>query len=89
MSEPQKAVARSVPGVVWIPSYIAICGVAQALFGSLIVTLVLLFVSGAILEVLYRLAFGEKRHELRVQAIAFGAQCLMWGGIIAAYKFAL
>ena len=74
---------RYVSELVWLPTYVAVCALTTALIdNSWVATLVTLFAliaSRIVLEVLYRIAFGDSRLQLRVGILAFMSQVGAWG----------
>ncbi len=83
MSNEQRVISpnnKYVTEVVWLPTYV---GVVLLLVGALGVGAIEIFLglvaSRAILDLTYRIVFGERRHELRTKLIAFASQLVVWG----------
>src|SRR5258708_436726 len=82
--------SKFVSELVWLPSYLGLTFLMIGVTGSAgLVVLVALLVCRAALELLYRVVFGARRRELSIGAIAFAAQCVIWGGVWAWYVFRL
>jgi len=80
---------RYVSEVTWLPSYV---GIATVVLGSIdnstlaSVALVIALISfRVVLELVYRLTFGNVRLEARTQATAFALQVVVWGLVWAWY----
>jgi len=71
-----------VPEAVWIPTYLGFALLLIAgpgMPGWLLVPI--LIVTRIILELIYRIAFGEKRHELSCKLVAVATQVIVWCGL--------
>ena len=79
---------RYIGEVVWLPTYL---GFAYLLLGATKSSGWFLFpallLTRIVLEVIYRLTFGERRHEWSCKAIAFLLQLVVWGSFWAALYF--
>jgi hypothetical protein len=68
---------------VWLPTYLAIVlFVLGTVPNSTIATLVLIFglvACRVVLELLYRMTFGDTRLTVRNGLLAFGSQLVLWG----------
>lgn len=69
--------AKFIPELIWLPTYIAIV----SLINNKIYMLLLVVLCRPILECIYTLVLGEKRHEVKHLAIAFVVQCVLWCGV--------
>jgi vacuolar-type H+-ATPase subunit I/STV1 len=79
---------RFVSELVWLPSYVGLLFLMIGVTGSTgLVVLLALLACRVALEFLYRIMFGARRRELGIGAIAFAAQCVIWGGVWAWYVF--
>ena len=80
--------SKFVSELVWLPSYLGLTFLMIGVTGSTgLVILVALLACRVALELLYRIMFGARRRELGIGAIAFVAQCVIWGGVWAWYVF--
>ena len=73
---------RYIAEAVWLPTYIGLCilvvgTVANAAVATALV-LVSLIASRLVLELVYRMVFGDARLQLRTQLAAFGFQAFVW-----------
>jgi hypothetical protein len=73
---------RYISEAVWLPTYI---GIAALVLGTInnpalatAVGLASALVCRMLLELLYRIAFGETRLQLRIQLATFSLQLLVW-----------
>ena len=74
---------KYVTEVVWLPTYIS---VFVLLLGVGVVgTFLGLVACRAVLELTYRVVFGERRYELRIKLAAFASQLVVWGVVWAWY----
>lgn len=77
---------RYVSEAVWIPSYLAIIFLILGnVKNSAIATLAMIFgllVSRMLLELVYRIVFGDERLTMRIGVFAVGGQLLVWGGLL-------
>ena len=82
-STPNKYVAE----VIWLPSYAAIVYfILGYIKNSAIQTLTMiigLLVSRMLLEMIYRIVFGDVRLTLRIGIYAVVGQLVAWGGLLA------
>lgn len=78
---------KYVSEVVWLPTYLVLGAVTSAFFGStaigLVAVIIMLILCRMILELLYRIAFGDARLKWQVGAIAFTLQIVVWGALWA------
>jgi hypothetical protein len=74
---------RYISEAVWIPTYVSVAVIVLGTINNAnlatVVTLVSLVICHMVLELLYRIAFGESRLQLRTQLTAFGLQLVVWG----------
>jgi hypothetical protein len=80
---------KYVSEVVWLPTYI---GVGALVLGSVnnsysidAAIILSLIASRMLLELVYRIAFGDARLHWRVGAVAFASQLILWGALWAWY----
>ena len=81
---------RLIGEIIWLPTYL---GVLLLLLSSLnggivrdVVILMALFGCRFVLELTYRITFGDARLETRTKLWAFGSQLIVWG-LIWAWHF--
>ena len=80
---------KYVAEAVWLPTYV---GVGALVVGNIdnsaiaaAVMVVALIACRMVLELAYRIAFGDARLQWRVAVVAFGAQLAVWGILWAWY----
>ena len=74
---------------VWLPTYLGIGALVLGLIDNTAIAtavlIVALVVGRMVLELAYRIAFGDARLQWRIGAVAFGAQLAVWGSLAALY----
>ena len=74
---------RYIHEVVWLPTYLVIALVVLGTVQNSAAVSVALFFSlvacRMVLELLYRIAFGDERLTTRIGLLAFGSQLVVWG----------
>ena len=80
MEATDKPEKRLVNEFVWLPTYLSVFLLVIAAGGDKFYFIFpALILSRFILEMVYRLTFGNRRHELKVKCAAFASQCALWG----------
>jgi len=74
---------RYVAEAVWLPTYVGLTmlilgGIANTTLASAVL-LASLLASRMLLELVYRVTFGDARLQLRIQLAAFAFQVIVWG----------
>jgi hypothetical protein len=76
---------RYISDAVWSPTYVSVVALILGTINNsglaTVASLLSLVVSRVFLELLYRVAFGEARLQLRTQLATFGLQLLVWGAV--------
>jgi hypothetical protein len=74
--------AKNVPEVVWIPTYVAVTLLVLGKVDSSGLWLFpLLLASRLTAELIYRIVFGDERHNASCQRSAFLVQVIMWAAV--------